>query len=80
MKYIEKYNLIFDSQYGFRAGRSTDYAIHEFTDFVVKTLDGYYKFLTIFFNLAKAFDTVSVPRLIIKLEHMGIRGLPCTTF
>ena len=32
--------------------------------------------LTIFLDLAKAFDTVSVPHLVQKLESLGIRGAP----
>lgn len=80
IKYLEKFNLLADAQYGFRTGRSTDDAIHEFTDFVVKKLDRNYKCLTIFLDLAKAFDTVSVPCLIVKLEELGIRGVPLALF
>ena len=33
-------------------------------------------YLTVFLDLAKAFDTVSIPRLLYKLERLGIRRIP----
>lgn len=41
---------------------------------MVKVLDGNYKSLTLFSDLGKAFDTVSVPRLIVKLEELRMKG------
>lgn len=48
--------------------------MHELTNFVVNSLDMKLKPIAIFLDLAKAFDTVSVPILIKKLENIGIRG------
>lgn len=75
-KYFEEYNLFSDTQYGFRAGRSTDNAVLDLVNFLVHKLDAKNRCLTIFLDLAKAFDTVSVPRLVQKLEDHGIRGVP----
>lgn len=72
--YLEKYNLLSPSQYGFRAGKSTSDAVHDLTNHIVTNLDGGKKVLGIFLDLAKAFDTVSVPILIRKMERLGIRG------
>lgn len=80
VKYLEHNNLLADSQYGFRNGRSTDDAVHELTQTVVRALDRREKCLTVFLDLSKAFDTVSVPRLIQKLETFGVRGVPLALF
>lgn len=72
--FLEAKNLLSESQFGFRAGRSAEDAIHSFTDFVIQKIDNKKKCITIFLDLAKAFDTVSFPILIDKLEALGIRG------
>lgn len=75
VKYLEKYHLFSDHQYGFRAGKSTSQAFSELNNYVVRALDDGHKCLAIFLDLAKAFDTVSTPLLLKKLENMGVRGL-----
>lgn len=71
--YLEKNNLLSDRQYGFRNDRSTDDAVHDLTNHIVTSLDKREKCVAIFLDLAKAFDTVSIPRLCTKLEKLGIR-------
>lgn len=78
--YLEKYNLLSPSQYGFRASKSTSDAVHDLTNHIVTNLDGGQKVLGIFLDLAKAFDTVSVPILIRKMERLGIRGIQLELF
>lgn len=80
MKYLESHNLLAATQFGFRSGRSTADAVHELTDFIVEKLDSGMKCLTIFLDLAKAFDTVFVPNLINKLEKLGIRSTQLQLF
>lgn len=79
-KYLESNTLLSDRQYGFRNCRSTDDAVHDLTNHVVKALDNRDKCVAIFLDLAKAFDTVSIPLLCSKLEKMGIRGMPLKLF
>lgn len=43
---------------------------------IVKSLDSKLKCLGVFLDLAKAFDTVSIPLLLSKIEEIGVRGLP----
>lgn len=80
VKYLESNGLISSCQFGFRSGRSTEDAVHKLTDYVIRNLDNGNKALAIFLDLAKAFDTVSVPRLLAKLERIGIRGLQLKLF
>lgn len=74
VNFLENKKLLADAQYGFRPGKSTDDAVHNFTEFIATKLDEKKKCLTIFLDLAKAFDTVSSDKLLAKLESMGIRG------
>lgn len=74
--FLEKHHLIAPSQYGFRKGKSTNDAVHELKTVIVNSLDRKQKCLSIFIDLAKAFDTVSTAHLLSKLHKLGIRGLP----
>lgn len=74
VNYLESKSLLSSSQFGFRSGISTNDAVQELINQIVTKLDGKKKVLTIFLDLAKAFDTVSVPLLLQKLENMGIRN------
>lgn len=78
--YLEKNNLLSTNQHGFRERKSTLNAAQQLTSFLVDKLDKNKKTLGIFLDLKKAFDTVSVPILIKKLENIGIRGLPLQLF
>lgn len=73
-KYLEENHIFPENQYGFRSGLSTDDAVHTLTDNVSTQLDEGKKCIEIFLDLAKAFDTVSVPILLQKLHAIGVRG------
>ncbi|KAJ8734468.1 hypothetical protein PYW08_013718 [Mythimna loreyi] len=78
--YLETYKLLSDNQFGFREKISTADALHKLTSYLVENMDKGQKSLGIFLDLAKAFDTVSVPILLTKLEALGIRGIPLQLF
>lgn len=80
VRFLEKYNLLAHTQYGFRHGKSTDDAVSDLINEIVTNLDSKKKCLAIFLDLAKAFDTVSVPHLLQKMEGIGIRGVPLQLF
>ena len=80
VQFLEKYNIIADNQFGFRNGKSTEDAVGGLTELAVKKLDERFKCLGIFLDLSKAFDTVSVPILLAKMERIGIRGVSLDLF
>ncbi|XP_062529771.1 uncharacterized protein LOC134200606 [Bombyx mori] len=80
VRYLESNSLLSNSQFGFRTGKSTDNAVYELVDYIVQNLDKGNKTLGLFLDLAKAFDTVSIPILTKKLEKIGIRGVQLKLF
>jgi hypothetical protein len=74
ISFLEKKQLLANNQYGFRSGRNTEDAVVNLTKSVTKALDGGDRCLAIFIDLKKAFDTVSIPLLLLRLEDLGIRG------
>lgn len=74
INYLESQNILSNNQFGFRKNRSTEDAISTLVNFIAAKLDGKERCLGIFLDLSKAFDTVSIPILLLKLERLGIRG------
>lgn len=72
--FLEKYELLSSRQFGFRRGKSTEDAVQLLTETVSSHLDGGKRCIGAFLDLAKAFDTISKPILLQKLECIGIRG------
>ena len=61
-------------QYGFRSNASTEKAIYQLTNNILKALDSKYLVGGIFCDLTKAFDYVDHDILLEKLEYYGIKG------
>lgn len=78
--YLNSFNILSPSQFGFRQGKSTEDAVTALTSLVVDQLDKGNRCLAVFLDLKKAFDTVSVPILVSKLEKIGIRETPLALF
>ncbi len=66
--------LISNEQFGFLPGRSTSGQLIDCFDIVTKALDEGYCVDIVYLDLSKAFDTISVRKLLLKLESLGISG------
>ena len=73
--FIEKNNVLYSLQYGFRAKHSTTHALISITEKIRSALDGNKVSCGIFVDLQKAFDTVNHEILLKKLYHYGFRGI-----
>lgn len=67
-------NFIHKNQYGFQPGKSTTDTLLDLTSIINNNFNKNNKTLTIFIDLAKAFDTIPHKILLHKLNECGIRG------
>ena len=72
--YLDKCNLIYSKQFGFRGGYSTNHAIISITEHIRNLLDQGEFVCGVFIDLEKAFDTVHHNILCDKLKYYGLRG------
>ena len=73
-KFLEKHEILYTLQFGFRASHSINHALVSLTEAIKNSLDNRKFGCGIFIDLQKAFDTVNHDILLMKLEHYGIRG------
>ena len=74
MKHVLENNLLSKYQHGFIPGRSTTTQLLSFLDKCAEIVSVGGIVETIYFDFAKAFDTVPHKRLLKKLESYGIKG------
>ena len=72
--YLDKYNILYDEQYGFRKNHSTDLALVNVTDFILSSLESKESVIGVYMDLSKAFDKINHNILLKKLHNYGIRG------
>ena len=80
-KYLDKFNLLTDNQFGFRAQHATSHAMIKLYDEALTGLDSKScKTGSVLLDISKAFDCVDHEILLHKLQHYGIRGNVCKWF
>ena len=75
IKFIDKYNLLYDSQYGFRTKQSCEHAILELIGNILESKNSKQHACALFLDLSKAFDTLNHNILLEKLDKYGIHGI-----
>ena len=74
-KFLDKNNIRYSLQFGFRQHYSTSYALINLTEAIMKALDDGNFACGISVDLHKSFNTVDHSILLSKLCHYGISGL-----
>ena len=72
--YLDRKNLLYSKQFGFRGNHSTNHAIISITELIRNLLDKGEYVCGIFVDLEKAFDTVHHDILCEKIKTYGLRG------
>ena len=67
--------ILYEGQYGFRAGRSCEHALLNAQNTLSRSLSKKQVSLLLLIDFSKAFDLVEHDVLLIKLIHYGIRGI-----
>ena len=67
-------DILYHSQHGFRAKRSCETQLIEFADDLAQNTQRGGQTDVLVMDFSKAFDKVSHQRLLLKLDHYGIRG------
>ena len=74
LNYLNNNSLLSDYQFGFRPNYGTQLAVQQLCQQMYDAIDDKQFLVTVFCDLSKAFDTISHPLLLEKLQYFGIRG------
>ena len=74
--FLNKFNCLYDLQFGFRNKHSTIHTLIDITETIREAIEKNDVACGVFVDLQKAFDTVNHEILLSKLNYYGIRGVP----
>ena len=74
IEHLESNQIFTPHQHGFRSNRSCLTALLEYFEDITKALDDNFPIDAIYLDCQKAFDTVPIKRLLLKVNAVGIRG------
>ena len=74
-KFLEDYDILHESQFGFRKKQNTSHALLNLINKITKSIDDQTHTIGLFLDFSKAFDTIDHTILLSKLTHYGIRGI-----
>ena len=80
VRFLDRNNIIYNSQYGFREKHSCTDAVMELGTEILKARENNLNTISVFLDLSKAFDTLDPKILLGKLEIYGIRGIVLNWF
>ncbi len=75
-QFLQKYDILYKFQFGFRKGHSTSLANIEIFENIREEIQNGKFVLGDYLDLSKAFDTISHDILLHQLEHVGVRVIP----
>ena len=80
IKFLNKFEILTNSHFGFRKKHYTTHAVLDFLNKISNSKENSEHTLGIFLDLSKAFDTVDHGILLYKLSYHGIRGVSLEWF
>ena len=78
--FLDKYDILYKHQYGFRAKHNTSQPLLHFTENIFHALNSNKFNIAIFIDLKKAFETVNFDILLSKMKHYGVRNVELLWF
>ena len=71
-EYLNSNDILYEKQFGFQKGHSTEHAILQLADQISNSFEKEFFALGVFIGLSRAFDTVDQDILVCKLKTTGL--------
>ena len=75
LSFINKHDILSNSQFGFRSNHNTELAILQAFDFILKSLDAKIPVTSLYIDISKVFDSLDHKILLDKVFLIGFRGI-----